>query len=299
MKQFLVLSAIGGAFFIGIALFMMKGSPDRAPGQRMDTGGATAFSPQYQQEKSASPEQTAVHSIPDTYGSNSPPAGSLPMADDNNAPQRPVVTDTFEPLGLKDAFAGDVANEHTIRIFKEVQYRFSSEHDDLRSHYDEIYEYLTAHLDPVKANEVLDLYREFTEYEISLVSKIPVWAETSLDDTASALALLETIHQDRVYFFGEKTADALYGDETRWQMYYLSRQEILNDEDVYGREKKARIDALKQRIWGEGVKVVETKTLLEQYDDMRLIYKKDLIDMSPSEREDALKRFREMGFGRP
>jgi hypothetical protein len=246
----------------------------------------------YQQEKGA------LNTSPDTYGSEATPESTPNMADDSNGPQRPVVRDIFEPLSLEDAFADSVANEHTIRIFKEIQYRFSSEDSSLGSHYDEIYEYLTAHLDVVKAGEVLDLYREFTEYEISLVSKIPVWAQTPPYDTASALALLETIHQDRVYFFGEERADALYGDDTRWQMYYLARHEILNDEQAFGREKTARIEALKRHIWGKDVEVSETKTPLEQYDDMRLIYKKDLENMSPSEQEDALRRFRDMSFRR-
>ncbi|MGM0452349.1 MAG: lipase secretion chaperone [Thermodesulfobacteriota bacterium] len=208
-------------------------------------------------------------------------------------PSRKLRTEAFTPTRLAEIFSESAANAHTIRVFKGLQHRFADVNSSPEKHMEAVRQYLAGRMDDKdRLAEVMALYRKFTDYEKHLGSKVPEWNQDASSDTADALALLETIHRDRVEFFSEKTADALYGKDYRWQRYRIQRRDIINDPNTYGREKEKRLKALENDIWGQSVNMTQTQSPLERYEEKRRMYEKDLQRMSDGERAEALKRFR-------
>lgn len=196
------------------------------------------------------------------------------------------------PDSIWDAFRESIENPHTTTIFKSLQHRFKADIDDLEIHFQEVRKYLLSQVDAAKVDKIMALYRKFTDYEVSLVEKAPAWGQVAVSSKAEAKELLDTIYQDKVAFFGNDTADALFGEEYRWQVFDMEKHEIVRNDALYGREKEDRIRELKKEIWGEGVNVSEMKSPMQRYEEKCRLYKLDLEKMSPEQRAETLKRFR-------
>lgn len=194
-------------------------------------------------------------------------------------------------------FSGDIVNIYTVRFFKFIQNQM--EFTTREQHLQEVKKYLYSVLDPQKADEMFALYEKFLDYEIGLREKTKSWSQPRTSD--ELLRYLQTIQNYRREIFGTEEADAMWGAEVKAREYSIRKNGIMHDQNLYGDEKEKKIGALKQEMWGADAASIEDPPQSDpekftSYQEKQAVYQKDLGEMTPQQRAEKIKEFRQELF---
>ncbi len=122
---------------------------------------------------------------------------------------------------------------------------------------------------------MFELYKRFLTYEKNLGETAKGWDPPR--NPQEALNYLRKIQDYRRSFFGNDTADILFGAQVKHQEYNLRKQDIVNNRDLYGADKEKRIKKLREEMWGDEAGTIDNN--LRPYDHYReklAVYDKDL-----------------------
>lgn len=194
-------------------------------------------------------------------------------------------------------FSGEIVNIYTVRFFKFIQSQM--EFTTREQHLQAVKNYLYSVLDPQKADEMFALYEKFLDYEIGLREKTKSWSEPGTKE--ELLKYLQTIHNYRREIFGSEIADAMWGAEVKAGEYSIRKNGIMFDKNLYGDEKEKKIGELKQEMWGADAASIEDPPQTDPekfttYQEKQAVYQKDLGEMTPQQRAEKIKEFRQELF---
>lgn len=189
---------------------------------------------------------------------------------------------------LREKINKDIADRNTVDLFKFLQFKFQN--DNMEDHYSEVLSYLAGLYGEQKAEEYLELYKGYTQYEMGLAEQ-EFFKRQQPSSAAEALNLLNDIKSYRESVFGSELAENLFGDEHRMYEYTIMQNEIVKDPDMYGKEKEKEISELQENL---GYKPGEDSEMSEfdKYNFKLRLYKKDLSGMSADQQKELMKKFR-------
>lgn len=204
-------------------------------------------------------------------------------------------TISFDDPNVRDYFSLRVATPYTVGYFKSLQMHFQEEKTQ-EEHLSAIYQYLLSVFPREKADMLFALYRKFIQYEIDITTEYQ--GKKSPSSVEDILATLGEIQNYRRSYFGEEAADAMFGAEVKNQEYLIKKGDIINNSGLHGNEKEERIRALSQDFWGNEAAEAATYEYNSSVkcDEKMAIYKKDLDEMTPEQRQLEIRHIREDFF---
>jgi lipase chaperone LimK len=197
----------------------------------------------------------------------------------------------FNKQKVKDQFSSAVVNHDTLNFFQYMDALFKDS-KDLTDNMEKARKYLYSVLPPQQANQMLDLYKTYVNYQIDLQPKLMEFAKAGTPD--EALANLSRLQEHRRAVFGKEIADIIFGPSEKAEEYSLRRQMIISDNNMYGLEKERRLHILNEAMWGsETMPFDENLTPHARYQEKLMLYQKDLSKERPeAERAATLEQFR-------
>lgn len=197
----------------------------------------------------------------------------------------------FNIQKVKERFSNAVLNHDTLNYFRFMDDLFQNSHD-LADNLDQARQYLYSVLPPEQADQMLDLYKTYLNYQIDIQPKLREWVKSGTPE--EALMNLSRLQEYRRSMFGKENADILFGVSEKAEEYAIRRNMILGDENLYGLEKERRLRMLNEVMWGnETMPFEENLTPYVRYQEKIALYRKDLSDARPqAEREATLEQFR-------
>ncbi len=204
----------------------------------------------------------------------------------------------FSDSEINRYFSKGVVNDYTVNFFRSLQWRFRSS-TDLNSHYRDVCGYLSSRKPPVKhAEELCELYKLFTEYEMGLDERMTSYGNPR--NSTEALALLRKEQDFRRTFFGADMADALFRAEIKSQEYSIRRAAIVNNSTLYGDVKMSMIADLNAEMWGSEADELDKASIMSdpynKYREKLVIYDKDMREMTPEAKADFIHATRKEFF---
>lgn len=196
----------------------------------------------------------------------------------------------FESIESRKYFSESTINSYTLKFLKFLKNKFINL--GYEEHMAAVEHYLHSILEADKADEMFKLYQTFTEYnthQYELAQKIG--QPGSIEEM---IAMLHDVHEDRRMFFGTETADALYGEEVKASEYDMRKMLIYNDKGMSGAEKEEKMQSLTHDMWGDDS--LEDVKPWDRYTEKLKLYEDDLNKMSPEEKRDAMREFRNEFF---
>lgn len=160
-------------------------------------------------------------------------------------------------------------------------------------HSEAIREHLLATLSPEKAGELIELYEKFTNFEKDVVTRAEEWSmPESADETLDLIGKMQAYQQE---YFGQDTADSLFGAEMKVMEYNARRAIIINDSQASGSEKEHLLYQLGAGMWGEQAyqEMNKQKDPYDILDEKLLIYGNELAAVDPDTRVREIQKMRD------
>jgi lipase chaperone LimK len=190
-------------------------------------------------------------------------------------------------------FKDNLINKYTLKFFKYLQETFKDM--TYEQHIEAVRKYLYDSMDSDSADQLLEIYKKFLDYENRIAAEIS--GKTDLETTDDFLKILKRMRELQVEIFGEKNADIIFGASLKSQEYPIRRAGIVNDKSLYGKEKEEKIRQLNKEMWGsEGEEIEKNRKPYTQYTEKIETYSKDLSEMGEEEKSQKVKEFREEIF---
>lgn len=192
---------------------------------------------------------------------------------------------------LKEFMATSLVNRGTAEYFRFLQTQFNTG-STLLQNSESIHTHLLSILPKDDAAKLFALYSKFVDFELSLGDKTKGWAMPASAD--EALVLIGKMQKLQQKEFGEENADLLFGGELKSTEYTARRSGILNDRIASGAEKEAMLKKLATDMFGpESDQLDDKKNPYNLFEEKLLVYKYDLENMEPLERDKMIKTFRD------
>lgn len=199
----------------------------------------------------------------------------------------------FDNDTITKHFSNSVVTPFTIKFFKYLQRRFRDM--DYEAHLRAVEEYLFSIMDANRAGQMFELYKRFLEYEKKLSEIARKWPIPVTSQ--EALNYLRNIQKFRRDFFGNEIADILFGAQVKHQEYSILKQSIVNDKNLYAKDKEKLINKLRQEMWGDDAATIDNAMRpYDQYREKLAIYEKDLSELDENARKEKIKEFRQQYF---
>lgn len=199
----------------------------------------------------------------------------------------------FSRDNSREYFKDNLINKYTLKFFKYLQETFKDM--TYEQHIEAVRKYLYDSMDSDSADKLLEIYKQFLDYENRIASEIS--GKTDLETTDDFLKILKRMRELQVEIFGEKNADTIFGASLKSQEYPIRRAGIVNDKSLYGKEKEEKIRQLNKEMWGsEGEEIEKNRKPYTQYTEKIETYSKDLNEMGEEEKSQKVKEFREEIF---
>lgn len=205
------------------------------------------------------------------------------------------VKESFKKIDFSKIKEGEfptdkIVNRHTVRFFKYLQLMFKDK--NYEDHLAAIKEYLLTLMNPADAEKMFQLYKKFVDYENEVAALIS--SSGGMKSEEDYLTLLQKVKSLQVKYFGQDDAVIMFGAEMKAQEYPVRRNAIVNNKNLYGKDKEERIAKLNEDMWGSQASEFEdSRKPYVKYQDKLNIYNKDLSEMPESERAAKIKEFRE------
>ena len=199
----------------------------------------------------------------------------------------------FEDEIAKELFAEKIVNNYTLKFFKFFEKQFGNM--TLDENFAAVRKFLYDKMDPEEAEKLFQLYKKFQKYQSELTKEMKNWGYPTT--TEETIEYLRKIQNYRRNYFGNKTADVLFGIDVKSREYPIRRKGIIGNTELYGAEKEEQIKELNENMWGEEADSVEEYSKpIVQYQEKLSMYNRDLEEMDVSEKEIKIKEFREKIF---
>ena len=197
----------------------------------------------------------------------------------------------FDKEKVKDSFSNAVLNHDTLNYFRFMDGLFQDSRD-LTDNLDQARQYLYSVLPPRQAEQMLDVYKTYLNYQIDIQPQIKEWVKTGTPE--EALTNLSRLQEYRQSRFGKENAEIIFGVSDKAEEYSIRRKMIIGDNDMYGFEKERKLRMLNEIMWGnETMPFDENLTPYARYQEKLTLYMKDLSDVRPkTESEATLEQFR-------
>jgi len=261
--------------FIGF-LFTKKQDPQTTNTANPPINFSEAFAPM--------PDNHVTHtesSHHNTQSNKKPTTPSRKSIDDNNLTSKTILEQY-----------GDLVNQSTVEYFKHLRTMFPQV-DSLDDHYNLVMQFLSSNYPEDEARVLLFLYKKYLTCEMDLKHERMKWALPRASD--EWLGYMKKIYDHRINNLGKELADKLYGDEYRSMSYKLQKDDIVNDDLLYGHQKEQWLEEIARETWGNDYKThmsSHNQTSFDQYKEKIQIYKKDLEEMNEEEKQARIKEFR-------
>jgi hypothetical protein len=192
---------------------------------------------------------------------------------------------------LRGYIAGSLVNRGTADYFSFLQTHFN-QGATFKENAELIHQHLISTLPPDKGEELFNLYIKFVKFEYAAAEKAQEWRmPESADETLELISKMQKYQQE---YFGEKTADLLFGQDMKMMEYNARRAGILNDRSVSGMDKEKLLSQLNHDMYGpDGDNIDKKKNPYNLFEEKLLVYKNDLDAMGPSEKEKRIRELRE------
>lgn len=195
---------------------------------------------------------------------------------------------------VQSLFSEDVVNAYTIRFFRSISMKFR-ESKTFENQMDDVEQYLLTIMDESKAKDVMKLYRKYVTYQKGYAVRIKDWGMPKTMD--EAIQFLKNRYEYQKEMFGPDVAKVLFGLEVKKAEYSVRRNVIINEEGLYGADKEKRMLELNEGMWGDSDGISDVnKSPYSRYQEKRVIYGKDLSEMSGEEKTAKIKEFRQQIF---
>lgn len=231
--------------------------------------------------------------ISDRFGDKRPEDGISPhfILDKNF---RSDASDSILPGGAR--LPDGTPTDSALTFFQATANRFAEQSlDNLDSHFARVKEYFDSVFNSSDARRLYELYRNYLNTEITIANEKEFRATSAAP--REILALLHKIQDYRRKRLGKEMADVLFGQEVKRREYLLRQSLILDDPQLYGREKEDRLLALQQSMWGtEAIPPVQGSSDYDRYQRKLKIYHKDLSEMGEAQRKLKIDAFRRAFF---
>lgn len=197
----------------------------------------------------------------------------------------------FSEQKVKSDFAVKVVNHDTLNFFQFMDDLFKDA-NDIPDSLEQARKYLYSILPSAQAQQMLDLYKTYINYQIDIQAKMKEWVKTHKPD--EALVNLAQAQSLRRTVFGKENAEIIFGAREKADEYTIRRQMILGDDKMYGFEKERKLRILNEMMWGnETMPFDENLAPYARYQEKKNLYGKDLADArTDAEREAMLAQFR-------
>jgi hypothetical protein len=197
----------------------------------------------------------------------------------------------FNKQKVKADFSVTVLNHDTLNFFQYMDDLFKDS-KDLTDNMEKARKYLYSVLPPPQANQMLDLYKTYLNYQIDFHSNLGKWVKA--ENSEDALGTLSQLREHRRAVFGKEIADIIFGPSEKAEEYSIRRNMILGDNNMYGLEKERKLSILNYAMWGsETMPFEENLTPYARYQEKLILYQNDLSKERPeAEKTAALEQFR-------
>ena len=193
-------------------------------------------------------------------------------------------------------FSQGIVTGNALKLFKLLENKYPVQSINERgNHYNQVRQYLSSQFKEAEAARLFEVYRKYLECEIQLANDPQYRTNTS--DPRQHLVLLNNAHNFRRDKMGIQTADALFGRDVKEREYLLRQAMIINDNNLYGKEKENRLQKLKADMWAD--KAQMPKDDLNPYNRYQLkmqLYQNDLAILDESRRQLKIGEFRKEFF---
>lgn len=181
---------------------------------------------------------------------------------------------------VKNCFTNTVLNHETLNYFRFMDDLFKDSRD-LTDNLDHASRYLYSVLPPSQAQQMLELYKTYLNYQIDIQPKLREWVKTG--SPQEQLENLARLRENRRTVFGRENADIIFGASEKTDEYFIRRKMIIIDPDIYGLEKERRLCILNEAMWGnERMSFDQNMSSYARYQEKLNLYRKDLSDVRPA-----------------
>ncbi len=202
----------------------------------------------------------------------------------------------LNPDEFPSYFQDSAVNPYTIHLFYFLSRRFPVEDSENQpAQLERIRQVLVSNLPSDRANELFELFKKYLEYKKVIAEVTRKWGYPV--GLSEKLEYLNRLQEFRRRFFGKETADMLFGAEVKGREYFLAKEIIISDPELYGAEKEARLQALGEQMWGNlAGQMYKNMDAYERYQEKLQIYSKDLAEADEEQKKMILKKLRQEFF---
>jgi hypothetical protein len=194
----------------------------------------------------------------------------------------------FNKQKAKDQFSSAVVNHDTLNFFQYMDDLFKDS-KDLTDNMEKARKYLYSVLPPQQADQMLDLYKTYLNYQIDFQSKLGEWIKAETPE--ESLGTLSRLQEHRRVVFGREIADIIFGPSEKAEEYSIRRNMILGDNNMYGLEKERKLRILNEAMWGsETMPSEENLTPYARYQEKLQFFNNDLAALRTEEEKEALRQ---------
>jgi hypothetical protein len=194
----------------------------------------------------------------------------------------------FNKQKAKDQFSSAVVNHDTLNFFQYMDDLFKDS-KDLTDNMEKARKYLYSVLPPQQADQMLDLYKTYLNYQIDFQSKLGEWIKAETPE--ESLGTLSRLQEQRRVVFGREIADIIFGPSEKAEEYSIRRNMILGDNNMYGLEKERKLRILNEAMWGsETMPSEENLTPYARYQEKLQFFNNDLAALRTEEEKEALRQ---------
>ncbi|MGE4519918.1 MAG: lipase secretion chaperone [Desulfobacteraceae bacterium] len=175
--------------------------------------------------------------------------------------------------------------DNLFDLFKKITLIFKDSYN-MSSHFEEVYLYLEKNYDSDTADFLFSKYREFVKCSQELSQKLSLLPVPRTKN--EVLERIDYVEAFRKEYLGERLYSSLYKDEAEIKKFYIEKNYIIKNKDLYAYEKQELLEELKNKY---EVKEKE-KNLYEKYMEALFLNEKDFSEMSDEEihmKKDELK----------
>ncbi len=192
-----------------------------------------------------------------------------------------------------------IANEHSAGMpehnlaeyFRYLQTQIS-EGNSPAERTESIRHHLLETLPRDKAEELIELYEKFTNFERDAVTRAEEWnMPESAEETLELIGKMQAYQEE---YFGQEAAKSIFGAEMKTMEYDARKAIILNDRNVSGQEKEQLLEQLGRDMWGAEIyrEMNANKDPYDILDEKLIIYRDDLAALDPDTRADEIAKLR-------
>ncbi len=184
----------------------------------------------------------------------------------------------------------------TLELFKFLGNEYPVQSINERAeHYNKVRRYLNTRFREKEATKLFEIYRKYLDCEIQLANDRQYQASSS--DPVKIIILLHKAHNLRREKLGDKTADALFGQDVKAMEYFYRKAMITGDQNLYGKEKEGRLLKLKSDMWANTAEMpIDDSNPYNRYQLKIQLYHKDLAMLDESGRQYKMDEFRKEFF---